>query len=79
MINGKDAITSVLAGVGSPIKESVCRSSKLNLANRIAEKMVTKKLIEAIGFWNSEMVLYTSISEPGVPAKAEKTIALLIH
>src|ERR1035437_6895793 len=42
-ISGSAAIKIVFAGVGNPIKESVCLVSILNFANRIAEKIVTKK------------------------------------
>ena len=36
---------NALAGVGIPIKEEVCRSSKLNLANRKAEKTAIRKAV----------------------------------
>ena len=42
-MSGKETINKVLAGVGSPMKELVCRVSILNLANRNAEKMVMMK------------------------------------
>ena len=42
-MSGKEATTSVQAGVGSPIKEVVWRVSLLNLAKRSAEKTLTKK------------------------------------
>lgn|SRR5690554_4157473 len=38
--SGKLKIKSALAGVGNPIKESVCRVSILNLAKRIHEPKV---------------------------------------
>lgn len=34
IINGNEAINNALAGVGNPMKESVCRVSKLNFARR---------------------------------------------
>ena len=37
-INGNEAIKIAQAGVGKPIKLSVCLSSILNLAKRMAEK-----------------------------------------
>ena len=37
---GKEAINIAAAGVGNPIKEEVCLVSRLNFANRIAEKIV---------------------------------------
>lgn len=43
MINGKETINKVFAGVGSPIKAEVCRVSILKLANRYADASVTKK------------------------------------
>ena len=39
---GNEHIKIQLAGVGTPIKESDCRVSILNLARRIAEKIVIK-------------------------------------
>lgn len=50
VINGKDAINMALAGVGTPIKDSDCRVSILNLANRMAEKTGINKAINTIGF-----------------------------
>ena len=41
-INGMEQIRSVFAGVGTPIKELVCRVSILNFANRMQEKIVIK-------------------------------------
>ena len=41
-IIGKEAITRALSGVGSPRKEDFCDLSRLNLANRIAENIVTR-------------------------------------
>ncbi len=42
-IKGKEAINKALAGVGKPIKTSVCLLSLLNLANRNAENKGIKK------------------------------------
>ncbi len=36
MIKGKDAMTNPTAGVGTPLKETCCLSSKLNFASRQA-------------------------------------------
>ncbi len=36
IINGNDATKSPAAGVGNPLKENCCSSSKLNFANRQA-------------------------------------------
>lgn len=36
---------NALAGVGIPIKEEVCRSSRLNLASRRAEKTAIRKAV----------------------------------
>src|SRR5699024_1365281 len=41
--NGSDKTTKVFIGVFKPIKFSLCRSSKLNLASLSAENMVIKK------------------------------------
>lgn len=49
-IKGKETITIVFAGVGSPIKLCNCRLSKLNLASLMAEKMVTRKPMLDISF-----------------------------
>jgi hypothetical protein len=47
-IRGKDAINIAFAGVGTPIKESVWRVSRLNFARRIAEKTGITNAIYAI-------------------------------